>query len=79
LEKEIDQNPELNQRLFEALNQIADKAMLNEGLVYGGGMYKIEPKELANVPAMEISIMLEKTSNKVLHSDGNCTAIQSMV
>lgn len=77
LEKKIDQNTELNQRLFEALNKIADKAMLDEGRVYGGGMYKMEPKELGNVPVMEISIMLEKSSNKELHSD-NCAAIQSI-
>ncbi len=78
-EQKIAQNPELNQRLFEALNQIADRAMLDEGRVYGGGMYKMEPKELANVPAIEISIMLEKSPNKALHSDGNCAASQSIV
>lgn len=35
LEKEIEQNPELNERLLEALNQITGKAMLDEGRVYG--------------------------------------------
>jgi adenine-specific DNA-methyltransferase len=60
LEKEIEQNPELSGRLLEALNQITGKAMLDEGRVYGGGMHKMEPKELANVPAMEISAVFEK-------------------
>lgn len=55
LEKEIDRNPELCERLLKALNQITGKAMLDEGRVYGGGMHKMEPKELANVPAREIS------------------------
>ena len=63
MEKEIGQSPELNEHLFEALNQITGKVMLEEGRVYGGGMHKMEPKELANVPAMEISIMLDKSSN----------------
>ena len=68
LEREIVQNPELNEQLLEALNQITAKAMLDEGRVYGGGMYKIEPKELANVPSMEISILLGKHPNKALQN-----------
>lgn len=63
LEKEIKQHPELNERLLEALNQITGKAMLDEGRVYGGGMHKMEPKELENVPAFEISAILEKSPN----------------
>lgn len=60
LEKEIEQNPKLNKRLLEALNQITGKSMLDEGRVYGGGMHKIEPKELANVPAVQIHRVLEQ-------------------
>jgi len=60
LEKEIKESPELNEQLLDALNQITGKAMLDEGRVYGGGMHKMEPKELANVPALEISHLLEK-------------------
>ncbi len=79
LAREIDQNPKLNERLLEALNQIAGKAMFEEGRVYGGGMYKMEPKELANVPAIEISIMLEKSPNKALHSDNNSATLATQL
>ncbi len=58
LEKAIKQNPKLNEQLLDALNQITGKSMLDEGRVYGGGMHKIEPKELANVPALEIKHVL---------------------
>lgn len=72
---EIEQNPDLNERLLEALNRITGKTMLDEGRMYGGGMHKIEPKELANVPAMEISAIFEKSLNKALQLDGSSVAL----
>lgn len=33
------------------LNDICPQSMLDEGRVYGGGLHKLEPKELQNVPA----------------------------
>jgi len=76
LEKEIELNPELNETLLQALTQITGKAMLDEGRVYGGGMHKMEPKELANVPAFEISAIFEKSPNNALHSDKFSAALQ---
>jgi adenine-specific DNA-methyltransferase len=46
--------PEMVAIFFEALNTITEKVMIEEGRVYGGGMHKLEPRELANVPAPEI-------------------------
>lgn len=51
-------NPLLEKQLIGALNKITGKAMLDEGRVYGGGMHKLEPKELSNVPAVEIANIL---------------------
>lgn len=62
LEKEIKEKPQLNEQLLQALNQITGKAMTDEGRVYGGGMHKMEPKELANVPANEISALFRQMS-----------------
>ena len=60
LEKAINENPNLDKLLIEALNQITGKAMVAEGRGYGGRMYKLEPKELANVPAFELQGLLSK-------------------
>jgi adenine-specific DNA-methyltransferase len=32
--------------------------LLSEGKVYGGGMFKLEPKELANVDATAIAALI---------------------
>lgn len=60
LEKKIKEKPQLKEQLLQALNQITGKAMTDEGRVYGGGMHKMEPKELANVPANEISALFRQ-------------------
>lgn len=43
--------PGLLREVWQALNQISAELMLREGRVYGGGLHKLEPRELANVPA----------------------------
>lgn len=50
----IAEHPEMVSMFFEALNGIAEKVMVDEGRVYGGGMHKLEPRELANVPSPEL-------------------------
>jgi adenine-specific DNA-methyltransferase len=50
-------NPDLIRKLWEALNQIDAATLLGNGRVYGGGMHKMEPKELGNVPADELAVI----------------------
>ena len=50
-ERALLDSPELKRRVWEYLNQICPQAILGEGRVYGGGLHKLEPKELGNVPA----------------------------
>lgn len=38
-------------KIWSALNQLSPEALLGEGRVYGGGLHKLEPRELGNVPA----------------------------
>jgi hypothetical protein len=56
----LEHNPDLKRRLWELLNAICPETMLHGGRVYGGGLHKLEPKELGNVPAGAIAALLSK-------------------
>ena len=77
LEKAILNNSKVKERLLELLNQITGRTMLEEARAYGGGMYKMEPKELANVPAIEIQKYFEMEAN-LHHRNQQCPAIHSI-
>src|SRR5262249_10535200 len=55
LARAIEREPALLERVWEVLNELDPAALVNEGRVYGGGLYKLEPGELANVPVPELS------------------------
>lgn len=42
------------------MNRITPAELLGEGRVYGGGLHKLEPKELANVPVPGIAALLPR-------------------
>jgi len=48
----------LIRHVWEVLNTISTEQLLCEGRVYGGGMFKLEPKELANVDASAIAELI---------------------
>jgi adenine-specific DNA-methyltransferase len=50
---------QLIRRVWEALNRIDPSQLLGEGRVYGGGLHKLEPRELANVPVAELADILD--------------------
>ena len=58
LDAAIRRDATLKRRLWEVLNDIRPQAMLDEGRVYGGGLYKLEPKELGNIPATTVAELL---------------------
>jgi hypothetical protein len=45
--------------VWEALCSITAETLIGQGRIYGGGLYKLEPKELANVPAEMVLDMLK--------------------
>ncbi len=58
LERAMDTDSRLIHRIWEDLNRIAPELLLGEGRVYGGGLHKLEPKELANVDAAAIANLI---------------------
>jgi adenine-specific DNA-methyltransferase len=48
---ELADNTGVMESVWKYLNEIAAESLLREGRTYGGGLNKIEPKELLNVPA----------------------------
>jgi hypothetical protein len=50
----LKEQPELHAHVFEALQRITPMQLIMEGRVYGGGLYKVEPKELAQISARQI-------------------------
>ncbi|WP_308516151.1 Eco57I restriction-modification methylase domain-containing protein [Sphingomonas flavescens] len=46
----LEADPTLLDQTWRYLNQVPAEELLGEGRVYGGGLHKLEPKELANVP-----------------------------
>lgn len=51
LQEALKNHPELEATVFEALQRIAPSQIVSEGRVYGGGLHKVEPRELAQIPA----------------------------
>ena len=62
IERALQDRPELKRQVWESLNEICPEAMLREGRVYGGGLHKLEPKELGNVPAEAIAELLPESA-----------------
>jgi adenine-specific DNA-methyltransferase len=51
LQEALHNHPGLAARVFEALQSVTPDQFISEGRVYGGGLHKEEPKELAQIPA----------------------------
>lgn len=55
LARKISLEPNLIRSIWVHLNEIDAQVLLSNGRVYGGGMHKLEPKELANVPSDDLA------------------------
>jgi len=51
LREALKESPELEAEVFDNLQNISPEQFISQGRVYGGGLHKVEPKELARIPA----------------------------
>lgn len=58
LEQAMKADPTLLHRVWTVLNQMSPDRFFSEGRVYGGGLHKLEPSELASVEATEIANLI---------------------
>jgi adenine-specific DNA-methyltransferase len=56
----LDARPDLYRILFAHLQSLTGEQLIEGGRVYGGGLHKMEPKELANLRAGEIACMIQE-------------------
>lgn len=62
-------DPDFMRKVWSLLNRIKPEQLLGEGRVYGGGLHKLEPKELANVPVPEIAKLLPESERPARQID----------
>ncbi|MDE3073849.1 MAG: Eco57I restriction-modification methylase domain-containing protein [Chloroflexota bacterium] len=69
LARAMERDPSLIRRVWEVLNHLTPDQVLEEGRVYGGGLHKLEPKELANVAVPEIENLLGEHQRPVRQAE----------
>ncbi len=69
LNRFIKEAPNSLKNIWEALNKISAESLLSEGRVYGGGLHKLEPKELANASAGELLELLPRLAVNLSEED----------
>lgn len=47
----LQDSPALSMAVWKALSSVTSESLIGHGRTYGGGLHKLEPKELANLPA----------------------------
>ena len=51
--------PDLDPIVFAYLQSLTGEHLIKEGRVYGDGLHKMEPKELANLPADALTRLIQ--------------------
>jgi adenine-specific DNA-methyltransferase len=69
LAEALNRDPTLIDRVWHVLNEITPERLLGEGRVYGGGLHKLEPKELANVPVPALADLLPDTARPIVQTE----------
>lgn len=54
LDLQLKNNPDLLRLIWQEIRQISPIDLISEGRIYGGGLHKIEPNELANAAIRDV-------------------------
>lgn len=71
----LKRKPGLHQKVFAALQSLDTATITGSGRVYGGGLFKMEPKELATIPAQFVldalaaDLAMKRTKQRSLFND----------
>lgn len=65
LAAELQRDSGLLHEVWSLLKQMTPESLIGEGRVYGGGLHKLEPRELANAPADGIALLISNGSGAV--------------
>lgn len=65
LARAIERDSTLLRRIWQTLGELKPDELLGEGRVYGGGLYKLEPRELGNVDATKIAQLIPGYKERV--------------
>ncbi len=66
LQKLLIEQPEIARAIWQHLNNISSKILMDGGRVYGDGLHKLEPNELANIPLGDTTGLLAQMLDKVV-------------
>jgi hypothetical protein len=69
LQRALRCDPGLIRRVWMVLNEITPEMLLGEGRVYGGGLHKLEPKELAKVPVPALADLVSQPERPPVQID----------
>ena len=58
-------DPKLIRRIWAALNRVGTDTLLGEGRIYGGGLHKLEPRELSNLPVPEVAGLMWQADESI--------------
>lgn len=65
LSQAMDEQPDLRHVIWRSLQAIPVEKLLGEGRVYGGGLYKLEPKELGNLPITDMFVWYDDIASSL--------------
>lgn len=69
IQKVIRENPEIIRAIWKFLNAVDPEKLIDHGRVYGGGLHKLEPKELRGFPADNLISKIPELENVAVQEE----------